>query len=60
MEKKAKKQAEEKAFVQHSGRLVFNTLLNCYSTTLPENTRGCQIPVNGLTFKTVQPPKTKM
>lgn len=40
MEKKAKKQAEEKAFVQHSGRLIFNTLLNGYSTTLPENT--CQ------------------
>lgn len=57
MEKKAKKQAQERAFVQHSGWLIFNILLSHYSTALSENARGFQIPVDGLSFEKVQPQK---
>lgn len=60
MEEQAKKKTEQRAFVQHMAQLSFNALLRYYSKTLSENTRGFQIPVDGLRFKNVQPQETQM
>jgi len=60
VEKAAKKQAEERAFVQHSGQLISNILLSRYSIALSENPRGFQTDVDGLSFEKVQLQKIQM
>lgn len=43
-----------KSFCSSSGWLIFSTLSSCYSTALSENTKGLQIPADGLSFEKVQ------